>query len=702
MVVTLSHPPYRPDIDGLRALAVLSVVAFHAFPDWLPGGFIGVDVFFVISGYLISTILFTNLHQGTFSLSEFYARRIRRIFPALILVLITTYILGWFLLLADEYRQLATHMAGGAGFLSNFMLWREAGYFDDASETKPLLHLWSLGIEEQFYLLYPVLLWLAWTHRFSLLGITSCLTLVSLSLNVTEVHRDSIAAFYAPHTRFWELLCGGVLAWLHLYQPDWFPGLARETDGPQSMTVHPSLPSLFETRLCHGSSFIGLFLLLYGCLFFTKDLIYPGLWAVIPVAGSVLILGWGKPSWINATILSSRLAVWFGLISFPLYLWHWVGLSFLRIVWGGPPDLFARLGAVMVSILFAWLTYRCVEQFFRRDGQTRRKVAALALVMLAVCLVGLGTRWMDGVPERTIAQANTAVSRGPDAGDLEFMSPGCGIAEPSVASLFAYCAQDRRGHVRFALLGDSKAGALYPGLVRTSDRAGRWLFIGGNGAHGAPVPMLATRDARRRHDETLTKVAVQAIQDNPTIDTVVIVSAIRAIYGLHDGGTQGHASTYDHTYLNQLDSVEDDGETLRAVQNVVDPLVGAGKRVVFVVDNPPLPDPKDCLNRRPSLMQADPFLPDPHRVCEIPLATFTKQIARYRMLLDELRYRYPSHVDVFDPTEVLCEIETGTCGMIRDGKFLYAFTDHISDYAAGLVGTKLNSFVNRMTVARSP
>lgn len=142
----LLHPGYRADIDGLRAVAVLLVVGFHAFPDWIKGGFIGVDIFFIISGFLISTIIFSNLDNNRFSLLEFYNRRVKRIFPALLLVLSATCLLGWFILLGEEYKQLGKHIAGGAGFISNFILWGESGYFDNIGETKPLLHLWSLGI----------------------------------------------------------------------------------------------------------------------------------------------------------------------------------------------------------------------------------------------------------------------------------------------------------------------------------------------------------------------------------------------------------------------------------------------------------------------------------------------------------------------------------------------------------------------------
>jgi peptidoglycan/LPS O-acetylase OafA/YrhL len=226
----LSHPKYRADIDGLRAIAVLAVVIFHAFPDLVKGGFIGVDIFFVISGYLISTIIFENLDKDTFSFSEFYTRRIKRIFPALILVLVTCYIFGWFILLPEEFKRLGKHITAGAGFISNIIFWREADYFDNAADTKPLLHLWSLGIEEQFYIVWPLLLWLSWKCKLNLLKITTVIAIVSFVLNLKGIKQDAIATFYAPHTRFWELLSGSLLAWVTLYKKDAFANIKGKTN----------------------------------------------------------------------------------------------------------------------------------------------------------------------------------------------------------------------------------------------------------------------------------------------------------------------------------------------------------------------------------------------------------------------------------------------------------------------------------------
>src|SRR5436190_15040827 len=203
---------YRPDIDGLRAIAVGVVVAFHAFPEVLPGGFVGVDVFFVISGFLISGIILSALRTESFSFRQFYARRIRRIFPALSIVLAAVLVMGWFSLFADDYAALGRQVVSGAVFSSNLLLWHESSYFDIAAELKPLLHLWSLGIEEQFYIVWPLLLWICWKRNLNGLTITVVIIIVSFVLNIVTAKSDPVADFYSPLTRFWELLAGGLVA----------------------------------------------------------------------------------------------------------------------------------------------------------------------------------------------------------------------------------------------------------------------------------------------------------------------------------------------------------------------------------------------------------------------------------------------------------------------------------------------------------
>jgi peptidoglycan/LPS O-acetylase OafA/YrhL len=208
----LAASAYRPDVDGLRAIAILAVLGFHAFPWKFSGGFVGVDIFFVISGYLISSIILAGLERGRFSLVDFYGKRIRRIVPALIVVMAFCLTVGWYVLLEDEFQQLGKHIAGGAAFIQNFVLWGESGYFDNAPETKPLLHLWSLAVEEQFYIFWPLLLIAAHKWRLPFLRLTAAIALISFGVNLYLTWNAPTAAFYSPLSRFWELMTGCSLA----------------------------------------------------------------------------------------------------------------------------------------------------------------------------------------------------------------------------------------------------------------------------------------------------------------------------------------------------------------------------------------------------------------------------------------------------------------------------------------------------------
>lgn len=386
------YPKYRSDIDGLRAIAVLSVVAFHAFPKVVTGGFIGVDVFFVISGFLISTILFENLEHEQFSFIDFYARRIRRIFPALIFVLVSCFALGWFVLLPDEYKQLGKHMAGGAGFIQNFILQGEADYFDNAAVTKPLLHLWSLGIEEQFYIVWPVLLWIAYRLRANLLALTVLIALISFGLNIDGVKDNGTGTFYFPQTRFWELLIGASLAYLTLHPP----ALIKQ------LTLNGALSR--SKIWANGCSALGLILLVLGFVLINKKSLFPGWWALLPTIGSVLILAAGPSAWINKTILSNKVLTWFGLISYPLYLWHWALLSFARIMEGQTPSEWMRAALVLLSIVLSALTYYLIEKPIRFGKHLKTKTIILIILMSIVGAIGYNTYKREGLGFRMPAE----------------------------------------------------------------------------------------------------------------------------------------------------------------------------------------------------------------------------------------------------------------------------------------------------------
>ena len=380
----LTHPKYRSDIDGLRAIAVLSVVIYHAFPNFLKGGFVGVDIFFVISGFLISTIIFENLNNNSFSFATFYSRRIRRIFPALITVLITAVIFGYYVLFSDEFKQLGRHVIGGATFSSNFTLLKESGYFDTASEFKPLLHLWSLGIEEQFYIIFPLVCYCLYRYNVRLLLFIIPLTIISYYLNIKGIKTDITKTFYYPHTRFWELLFGSLLAYFTINKCPFINNIGNFLD---TIIFKNKESSNNKQRLLNLLSILGFVILVFGLIRINSALKFPGKWALVPVIGSVLIILSGKESIINKFILSNKILVWFGKISFPLYLWHWVLLAYARIIYGEIPPQSWRISLVIAAIILSYLTYKFIESPLRFGENNKKKVIILSLLMI---ITGLG------------------------------------------------------------------------------------------------------------------------------------------------------------------------------------------------------------------------------------------------------------------------------------------------------------------------
>jgi peptidoglycan/LPS O-acetylase OafA/YrhL len=366
------HIAYRPDVDGLRAIAVLAVLLFHAFPTALPSGFIGVDIFFVISGYLISGIIFDGIDEGTFTFTDFYSRRIRRIFPALALVCGTCLVFGWLSMMPDEFHALGKHVVGGAVFISNIVLLRESGYFDVDANLKPLLHLWSLGIEEQYYLIWPVLLVLCRGRRARFIGALLCVGLGSFVINLYYTRANIAWAYYLPITRFFELMIGSGLAFANrraLLKPS-------NAEPPAPWANLKSLLAVAALVVCF--------------IFIDERQPFPGWWALLVCGSAALLVHVGPNAWINRHILASRPMVAIGLISYPLYLWHWPIISFEHIIVRNPPaDL--RIAGLLAGVLLAWLTYKFVELPVRRNKgapQLRRVTLTLATAMIAVAVVG--------------------------------------------------------------------------------------------------------------------------------------------------------------------------------------------------------------------------------------------------------------------------------------------------------------------------
>ena len=442
-MLSLPSDRYRSDVDGLRAVAVMLVVNFHGFPEAMPGGFIGVDIFFVISGFLITGLIARELGAERFSLVTFYNRRIRRIFPALIVVLCAVLVLGWLWMLPAPYAQLSSDVAASAAFSANIALLLQSGYFDIESAKKPLLHLWSLGIEEQFYLAWPLLLMLAARLRWSLLWVAAAIGMASFILNVALIGSDPVATFYLPFTRAWELLAGAALAcaWSRIDQSE---------------------------TASNRRAVAGLVLIAIALATLNVHRAFPGWWALLPVAGSGLLLS-APASWINRRLLSWRPAVWIGLISYPLYLWHWPLLVLFAIIKFGPLTDIQRELILLGSALLAWGTYWFIERPFRFGRPVPYKAASLAGAMALVAIAGFVVFQARGfdfrLPSEIRAMADVPVQT------AKWRVHQCLLDLTHETSFADDCADRDRRPLVF-VWGDSTAGALMPGLRKAQEARG--------------------------------------------------------------------------------------------------------------------------------------------------------------------------------------------------------------------------------------
>ena len=482
---------YRPDIDGLRAIAVLAVVLHHASPIRFPGGFVGVDIFFVISGYLISNIILQQLGKGSFSFADFYARRVKRIFPALTLVLISTLAMGWFWLAPLDYQVLGKHTLAAGGFVSNLVLWSEVGYFDKASFNKPLLHLWSLAIEEQFYIVWPLLLGLLYRWRAQPQRLIVTLLIASFALNLYLVRSDTTAAFYNPLARFWELLMGAWLAARHV------------------QATNRGTPPAWRA---HALSSLGLVLLVAVMIKVTPESRFPGWWAFVITAAMVMLIAAGPQAWFNRLVLSSKPFVWVGLISYPLYLWHWPLLSFLHIKFGADSSSLARFGAVGLSVVLAWLTYRVLEKPIR-EGRWGHRTTLWGLAATMAVVMGLGA-WVNsqqGFANRYPPLISDMLTKGGRATIVEGWRDGdCMLDFGLPATSYKdSCIDDKKPLV--FLWGDSHAGSIYPGFKALQD-SGRYTFGIGERT-GAICPPILDFEPRPLC-KSLNDASIEAIQQS--------------------------------------------------------------------------------------------------------------------------------------------------------------------------------------------
>jgi len=635
----LSHPKYRPDIDGLRAIAIIAVVWFHAHPSSLRSGFIGVDIFFVISGFLISIIILNNLERNSFSLMEFYIRRIRRILPALLTVMAASLLFGWFALTGEEYEQLGKHIAGGAAFISNLLLWSESGYFDTAAETKPMLHLWSLAIEEQFYIFWPLVLALAWRNHKSFLATIATIAAASFAYSIYLIGIDKTGAFYSPLSRFWELMAGSMLAYIALHRRE----LIHRYPNPQSIA--------------------GFVLLVGGLALINRWHDFPGLWALLPVLGTVLIISAGPSAWLNRTILANKALVSIGLISYPLYLWHWPLLSFMKIIMSQELALHMAIATVVASVVLAWLTYRFIERPCR-FGKFRLTTSALLLLGLLVCGIGAYLIYAaHGITSRASAPSLHAVNHG-TLGHGAYLAklkpfPHCGQREVQKAAMPWGCMQSSAtADPEIVIIGDSHAQHTFLGLAEA--------------AKGRNV-MFYMQDDLPTADNPGFKAIFDYVRHTPAISRVILTAF------------------WNWRIRNDADATHFTNSLRATVQALLD----AGKQIYIIASDIPhfSFDPGKCkFSGRLGLGFG------PVNQCSESSASYLAEKRQNEALINRAINGLGADVRLIDLAPLFCH--GGACGMASDGVLFYRDRNHLNASGSRYIGAAIAEIIDQKAPPR--
>lgn len=630
---------YRQEIDGLRAVAVLPVILFHAGFSWFAGGYVGVDIFFVISSYLITSILIGELEKGTFSIAHFYERRARRILPALFFVLLCCLPFAWVWMVPTQFKDFSKALTAISLFSSNILFWRESGYFAPAAEENPLLHTWSLGVEEQFYIIFPIMLLLLWRWGrrpvFYTLVVLSFLSLIAAEWG--SRHAPS-ANFYLLPTRAWELGTGALCALL----------LTKR-----------------KFRASTPLSLTGLLLILYSVFFFDENVPFPSLYALIPVTGTALIVLFGSTKTLTARLLSSKVLVGIGLISFSAYLWHQPLLAFARIKSAYPLEWPLMAGLPLLSLLLAFFSWKYVEAPFRKRSviSSRKTIfTASAVALVAFITVGLYGDETEGLPSRLALspqQQSYLATAQPSPYRQQCHASKSNVIPPEQA-----CEYNRQnGSV--AVLGDSHAVELAYALAEnlgTETGVRHFSF-----SDCAPAYLSSADTPCKKW----TQKTVDYIARQESIRQVVVTYRIQAeLWG-------DHRETYPA--LPNSIAANERRQRLSSLEATLKVLKQAGKQVVYVAQSPELPFAID--------QQVYRLGGSPHAIDGVSRSWWTQRTAYFSR-----HFSPPDNVPTVHPATLFCDDTTCLAG--KNGKAFYFDDDHVSLWGAQQIAQQVLQALN--------
>ncbi|MBZ9854070.1 acyltransferase [Mesorhizobium sp. CA13] len=638
---------YRADIDGLRALAIVPVVLYHTGIPGFGGGFVGVDVFFVISGFLMASLISREITCGDFSLLRFYERRIRRIFPALFAILAASSIAAWFLLMPAELEYFARSLKAAALFTSNIEFEKESGYFDVGAQMKPLMHTWSLAVEEQFYILFPLLL--VAINRFArrhTVSILVGLLIVSFVASAWTVFRSPVAAFYLLEFRAWELLVGALLAF-------------------------GAIPTPTRPTMRAGLAAGGILLIALAVFGFNDHTLFPGPAALLPCLGAALVIHARDEQGPVSHILRSKPVVFIGLISYSLYLWHWPVIVFSRAMADREFSVLHGSLIVLTSLAIAVFSWRFIERPFRGSNAWvgRRSLFAGAALMVAVA-VGFGTDVIrdKGVPSRVPVDVRKVYAATYD--ESRFSVPPCfadfDATGPTPADIRAgkLCPLgiEHSNNPAFLVWGDSHAGAMAPAIDAAATRTGvAGLFAG----HASCPPLPGVQLTRRSHTE-------QCGDFNGAVRDLIASRHIPLVFLLaywpkyvHDSELPNQGVYFDPSVPPPLE--DKSASVVETLDRLMGELAQQGTKVVLVMDVPEMGHyMPEAVARAMIAGRSTDVAP--------PWDYVAKRQALSRAILTRLAAKYGAAV--VDPLPAFCSI--GHCDAVQNGLPIYKDADHIT------------------------
>ena len=633
---------YNPALDGLRGIAILLVLFFHLFPNYFSFGYIGVDIFFLLSGFLITQIIYTKLEKNSFSFLEFYRNRIRRIFPALIIVLIFTLIIGYLFLFPSELADLGKHLKSSAFFYQNFQLMHEVGYWDKAAELKPLLHCWSLSIEEQFYLLWPLTILLIYKSRVDLL----IALLIVVFLLMVSPFLFNIDTFYHSVSRFWELAFGGLTYAL----------------------TRSCFYKYFNLR-----SWVVVLLFVAALIYVYGNSSYSFLKTFVVVLTTALaILYVTKNS--HDKFFASKFLVFFGLISYPLYLWHYVIISYQHI-FGFNVQKYA-VATIVLSILFSFLTYRYIEIYARRS-KSYLFATILFVILLSIGFLGNYIYKERGLPSRSFLIDNRKFQkqfiRTPAKNALGFnlVSKVLGY-RPSNDYIKATSDDLHREYV--VIVGDSHAHTSYPGFAQMFKKRGLETLLIANSSCPPYVggAMGSTLNKIRECQKKINDI-YKTINKIPHIKKLIFATRgptyIYGIgYGVVDGGNEvPYSGSKFIEYFVDRKLWNQKRQFFNKIERTFQYFSSKKFKTYYLIEDPELGFlPKNCMERPFGILPSQ---------CRISYSDYIHRAGEYRERVYQIGKKYPV-ITILDPKWLYCDHEY--CYAVKDGKMLYADDDHHS------------------------